>query len=466
MDSASSWTAKHLPNMDIPKPFGNAFAGSWTDQHPLLGLAFVLWPIALGPAVFTWVLPGLLRYQRGQMAWIAAALSLILTLLLPLQLWWEPLAVWYGRLHVALYVVFYVFAAAGLALCRVGIYDRKRSAWWALASVATMVCGALHDTAVWFGLFSSSPAVPLTFAVGLGLLVVGFIRAPSDPPASIDMREASRLLANNRTRRSRSISRKLLREGSIHWLPVYWLLMQSDLAREGIINSGSYRFADHIYKNIPSGRGPFGRWIDGRFLALPATQAFFRRYKRCQQELMVTLAAAPPEEAFRMLAIPCGIPRDIAEFCDTFQGDPASLQRITYYGMDLDPELLDLAAAWLKPLPLARYELLRGNALVAEDFPDVKFDFIVSTGLGEFLGAAEIEVFYANVYGALNPGGVFYTSATRYESRSESFLRTFELLTQYRTIDHLDEILGKLPWKNLKLVQDESGLQTYVRATK
>jgi hypothetical protein len=59
-----------------------------------------------------------------------------------------------------------------------------------------------------------------------------------------------------------------------------------------------------------------------------------------------------------------------------------------------------------------------------------------------------------------------YTSATRYEKRSEAFLKTFELLTHYRTIDRLDALLDKLPWHNLKLVQDETGLQTYVHAVK
>jgi hypothetical protein len=33
----------------------------------------------------------------------------------------------------------------------------------------------------------------------------------------------------------------------------------------------------------------------------------------------------------------------------------------------------------------------------------------------------------SNVHSVLAPGGVFYTSATRYEKRSESFLKTFEL---------------------------------------
>jgi len=58
-------------------------------------------------------------------------------------------------------------------------------------------------------------------------------------------------------------------------------------------------------------------------------------------------------------------------------------------------------------------------------------------------------------------GGVFFTNATRFEERSEAFLKTFELLTQSRTIDRLDALLEKLPWRNFKLVRDKTGLQTY-----
>jgi len=196
---------------------------------------------------------------------------------------------------------------------------------------------------------------------------------------------------------------------------------------------------------------------------MPATQAFHRRYKRCQDELRQVTAKMPPPAPIRVLAIPCGIPRDIAEFCQGLDGDLTS--RIHYYGMDLDPELLQIAESWVAPLGLGKFEFIRGNALVAEDYPKESFNFVVSTGLGEFLKADEIVVFYRNVYRVVAPG-VFYTSATRYEKRSEAFLKSFELLTQYRTIDHLDALLDKLPWRNLKLVQDETGLQTYVHAVK
>ena len=103
---------------------------------------------------------------------------------------------------------------------------------------------------------------------------------------------------------------------------------------------------------------------------------------------------------------------------------------------------------------------------MAEDYPKKSFDFVVSTGPGEFLKTDEIDIFYRNVHSILASGGVFYTSATRYEKRSEAFLKTFELLTHYRTIDQLDALLDKLPWRNLKLIQDETALQTYVHAVK
>jgi Methyltransferase domain len=104
---------------------------------------------------------------------------------------------------------------------------------------------------------------------------------------------------------------------------------------------------------------------------------------------------------------------------------------------------------------------VRGNALVTGDYPNKSFDFVVSTGLGEFLKSDQIEIFYRNVHCVLAPGGVFFTNATRYEERGEAFLKTFELLTQSRTIDQLDALLDKRPWRNFKLVRDKTGLQTY-----
>src|SRR5260370_24591458 len=60
----------------------------------------------------------------------------------------------------------------------------------------------------------------------------------------------------NRTRRTPSIPRRLVREGKLHLLPVYYLGLTTELGKEAIENSGSYDFADHIYGNRPAVRVP------------------------------------------------------------------------------------------------------------------------------------------------------------------------------------------------------------------
>ena len=109
---------------------------------------------------------------------------------------------------------------------------------------------------------------------------------------------------NNRTRTSRSLPFALVRRKLFHMLPVYWLMQLSDLGREGIANSGSYEFADHIYRSDPSGRTFLGRWLDGRLLAMPATRAFRERYAKSQEALRrALLAAADDASTVRILAI-------------------------------------------------------------------------------------------------------------------------------------------------------------------
>src|SRR2546425_12957492 len=89
----------------------------------------------------------------------------------------------------------------------------------------------------------------------------------------------------NRTRISQSLELKLVKQGRPLGVLVYWLVRWSDLGREGSENSGSYRFADHIYRNEPSGRGRIGRWLDRKFLAMPAVRSFRNRFLAARDEL-------------------------------------------------------------------------------------------------------------------------------------------------------------------------------------
>ena len=276
---------------------------------------------------------------------------------------------------------------------------------------------------------------------------------------SLNVREPDRLGRKNITRETNNLPRKFLREGKLHFLALYWLMMQSDLGREGIEQSGSYRFADHIYRNQPSGRNWLGRMIDAWLLRMPATRAFHRRYRRAQDAIRSRLGTRSGNELIRVLAVPCGIPRDIGEL------PPHLLAEIEYIGIDLDPEVLALAECHLASCELAARRFVLGDALDESVYPD-QCDCAISTGLGEFLSDSELLALYRNVHSKLAFGGIFYTSATNFEPRSEAMLDAFELRTHYRDSMQLGALLETLPWRSLQLTVDPTGLQTFVVAEK
>ncbi len=446
---------------------GDQFTPTVVTEDPWLSLLLLRLPIALAPALFTWWLPGLLRYRRGAMAIVGGALSVLLMLLLAAGLLVPALAERYVTVHRALFAIFYIYAAAGLSICAVGIYDRKRSAIWAMLAVLALLVGALIDTTIFFSLASGPPIVPWGFVAFWVLLTMGYVRRHADRPPTPDLREAARVAANNQTRRSRSIPRKLLREGRVHLLPAFYLLNLSGLGHEGIANSGSYEFADHIYRSVASGRTRLGRWLDAVILSMPATRAFRLRYKKAQEEIRTALTAFGRDEPLRVLAVPCGLPRDLTELAATLAvEDPQLLARLHYVGMDVDPVLLEKAEAFATDCPAASNAFHHGNALLRDEYPAGSFHAVVSTGLGEFLDDAQLQTFYGNVFDILAPGGTFYTSATREEARSELMMRAFELNTSYRTSSQLEQILRHWPWRRLMITQDDSGLQSFVVATK
>lgn len=270
----------------------------------------------------------------------------------------------------------------------------------------------------------------------------------------------------NLTRQSQSIARKLVREGALHLLPVYGLLRLSDLAREGIEHSGSYRFADHIYVGKASGRTPLGRWLDARLLAMPAARAFRRRCDNAQAVVRQALESRPEGAGpLRVLAVPCGIPRDLVELSRSLASTrPELLGRLEYHGMDLDPEVIDLATRLTRSCGLRSVRFGQGDAMSRADYPAGTFHVVLSTGLGEFLDDDELGTFYGHVYHALEPGGVFYTSAAARDARSDVLLQMVELITRYRRAEQLERILRQLPWRALSLTRDETGLQTFATA--
>lgn len=267
---------------------------------------------------------------------------------------------------------------------------------------------------------------------------------------------------HNRTRRASSIPRKLLLAGKLHLIPLYFLLRTSDLAREGMENSGSYRFADHIYAMKPSGRLFIGRIIDAVLLKLTSARALRARYVYAMQELRSLLLAAHRENRqLDVLAVPCGLARELFELAEEL--GPGSSVRL--HGLDLDAALVgDLQrASRQKGMAISFHA---GDALSPAQYGGT-YDVMLSTGLTEFLDDADAVRFYRTMRNRLNPGGRLLTSGLARHALSDYLMRNLaELHTHYRSKADLRALAEAAGFRQIETYQDATGLQTMLVATK
>jgi SAM-dependent methyltransferase len=269
----------------------------------------------------------------------------------------------------------------------------------------------------------------------------------------------------NRTRRSSSIAGKLLRRGRVLELPVYWLLRTSDLAREGFENSGSYRFADHIYRDEPSGSYGIGRWLDKRILGMRATESFRSRFFMARDEIFRLLRERSADQpCLDILSVPCGIPRDIVAAVEKVRAAGGVTTGIQFHALDLDDHVLRQAKifACQHGVMLTTHH---GDALDPGTYAG-KFDFITSTGLGEFLDDEQLVSLYEIFNHILRPGGVMVTSAMRRLRFSDYLLRLAELHVHYRSTEDLAAIARRAGFIRLTTSADRHGIQGFLRATK
>jgi SAM-dependent methyltransferase len=268
----------------------------------------------------------------------------------------------------------------------------------------------------------------------------------------------------NRTRQSKSIPRNLLRRGRLHDLPLYYLLRASDLAREGFENSGSYNFADHIYRNVASGKNAFGRWLDLRLLALPAVRSFRSRFLAARDELACFLCERSGA-ALDVLSVPCGIPRELIEGAALARQSGANLRSVTFHGLDLDAEGLHKARAFAHENMLASFQTHLGNAFTRSSYP-MRADFVTSTGLAEFLDDDQLMTFYMQIFEVLRPDGVFVTSGMQRRWLSDYLLRIAEIRVHYRDASQLQALAGRLGFREVAVRYDALGIQCIMVARK
>lgn len=279
----------------------------------------------------------------------------------------------------------------------------------------------------------------------------------------------------NRTRRSESIPRRLVAEGKYHLLPVYALLTTSDLAREGIRNSGSFRFADHIYRNEPSGRYGVGRVLDRVLLGLRGARSMRSRFFHSRREILRAVkelrrastdgpGRAVTADQMVVLSVPCGIARDLFDVAETLWTEPALYENARFIGIDLDPEALELSRDLTRDH--SGFEYRCADALEAGSLP-MGVDIIVSLGFGEFLSDDVLHDFYRRCHASLNDGGRFITSAMSRDRISDYLARELaELHTHYRSTEHLADLLKSAGFAKVRTTRDKVGLQSLTVAEK
>ena len=263
----------------------------------------------------------------------------------------------------------------------------------------------------------------------------------------------------NRTRRSHSIALRLLREGRIHLLPIYYLVRTSELGREGIDHSGSYRFADHIYQGKAAGRFGIGRVLDVMLLRLKSARAMRARYVAAKRDLRGFIdERAACDASLTVLAVPCGLARELFEIANELDAQPsAATDRVRIVGMDLDEHLVRRLARIGNPL---RMMFRVGDALQPEAYTS-SYDLVLSTGLTEFLTDDQTVAFYRVVFTRLNPGGRFVTSGMGRHALSDYLLRHLaEVDTHYRSAVDLQRLARAAGFRDLTTYQAGNDLQT------
>lgn len=132
--------------------------------------------------------------------------------------------------------------------------------------------------------------------------------------------------------------------------------------------------------------------------------------------------------------------------------------------LDLDDDVLRQAQTFACKHGLA-LTTHHGDALDIRTYAG-EFDFITSTGLGEFLDDEGLASLYAIFYHILRPGGVMVTSAMRRLRFSDYLLRLAELHVNYRTIEDLATIAYRAGFAQLTTWTDAHGIQGFLKAMK
>ncbi|MBZ5619991.1 MAG: methyltransferase domain-containing protein [Acidobacteriia bacterium] len=231
-------------------------------------------------------------------------------------------------------------------------------------------------------------------------------------------------------------------------------------------NSGSYRFADHIYAGQASGRLGLGTLVDKALLSLPACRSFRNRYVHSRDRILEYVRTVRRDE-YRILSAPCGLPRDLLEAAlDLRKADPLLFGRIRFYGLDIDPAALAEARSMTSGHGFANFEFICADAFDSNAYPP-SLDMVTSSGFAEFLEDRDLIRFYTACFAVLRKGGMLVSSATVRNRLSDYMLTNLaELLTHYRDEAALTQIFSRTPFGAIEMRRDAVGYQVLIAANK
>jgi SAM-dependent methyltransferase len=255
---------------------------------------------------------------------------------------------------------------------------------------------------------------------------------------------------------------RLLRTGKPYLIPVYYAMHLSFLAREGIENSGSYRFADHIYAMKPKGRFVIGKVLDAALLRLKSSRSMRERYINAKREIHAYIRDGAG--TLDILAVPCGLGRELFEISDEIRREsPARLAQVRFHGLDLDRDLIGRLQV-RNHRENYGIEFVSGDAMDANSYAR-PYDIILSTGFTEFMDDDLVEEFYRIALSRLKSGGRLITSGLDRNPFADYLLRNIgEFHVRYRTREQLETLAQRAGFRNVETYQCKNRLNTMLIA--
>jgi SAM-dependent methyltransferase len=165
-----------------------------------------------------------------------------------------------------------------------------------------------------------------------------------------------------------------------------------------------------------------------------------------------------------VLSVPCGIPREFVAAVEKFCGAGGVTTGIRFHVLDLDDDVLRQATTFANQHGITLITR-HGDALDTKTY-EGEFDFITSTGLGEFLDDEQLVSLYEVFNRVLRPAGVMVTSAMHRLRFSDYLLRLAELHVHYRSAKDLAALARRAGFVRLTTSADQHGIQGFLRATK